>query len=87
MRKTTIVENKTEVVEKVTAFTLEKHIIMHTGEDNGVRFVELINRLKCVSPWGGIKDQKESHYIHGTHLDMLEEAVKLVEDKYRHKGE
>jgi hypothetical protein len=86
MRKTTIVETTTELVEKVTAFTLNGHIITHTSEGNVDRFMELLNRLKRISAFSGIKPMEESKYLHGSHLDYLEEAIKNIEDKYRDRG-
>jgi hypothetical protein len=86
MRKTTIVETTTELVEKVTAFTLNGHIITHTSEGNVDRFMELLNRLKRISAYSGIKPMEESKYLHESHLDYLEEAIKNIEDKYRDRG-
>lgn len=66
-KKVTILENNTTV-------TLEKHIITYGDDGNSSRLLELINRLKCI--------QDKSNYLQKQHLEILEEGIKYLEDKY-----
>lgn len=67
-RKVTVIENNKTI-------TLERHVITAGEDGNAERLLAVLERVKKIG--------YASTYLHTRHIDMLEEAVTWLEDKYK----